>query len=303
MDTKELTAILVVAMVGCVIVAGFVPVVGESVSDSTTFNNAGYYRMAEVENEPITMFWDHANPDKLTVNDDIIDLSTVPTNKVVTVLVTDKTIVRYAPISSDTLFQVYSDSGYLGAGVNAGTDMTITIENGTLTAFNGTTTYTKTISNGYYANNTGNWIMKYDGETAFIHDSDSIIVLAGNTKVGDVNIGIYAQGNITDGLDIETVQTDSVLRTPTYGEVTFNYTAVGGYLDLVKLSNCQFTVTLDDTTVNATYSYFLVPYEVTAEKAIHADDNTASIISMLPFILIMGIVLMFVGVVIVRRYV
>lgn len=290
---------LVITLVVGIILAGSVlmPVLNDATKTEVTYTNEGYYRMAEIGDESISIVWDHTEPTQLTVNDEVVDLSKVPKNTVTTILVTDQTIVRYAPITSDTLVQIYSSTGYVGAGVNAGTDMEITIEDTTLTAFNGTTTVTKTIAGGYYVSNDGKWIMKANGTDAFIHKDDSIIVLAGNTTVGSVAVGVYANGTINDGLDIDTVQTDSVVRTPTYGDVTFTYTDVSGAIDLVKLSDCKFTITLDDTTVNATYSYFLVPYEVTAELSQHLTPGQIALMGAIPVLVIVALLVVAVGVV------
>lgn len=303
MESKNLLTLAITLTVG-IILAGslLMPVINDATTTERTFTNDGYYRMAEIGDEAITIAWDHTEPKQITVNDDVVDLSKVPTNKVVTITVTDKTIIRYAPISSDTLIQVYSSSGYYGAGVTAGTDMTITIEEGTLTADNGSgATISKTITNGYYASNDGKWTMKTDGESAFIHKDDSVIILAGNTTVGGATIGVYGNGTINDGLSIETVPTDSVSRVVTYGDVTFNYTDVSDYLDLVKLSNCQFDITYNDTTASATYSYFLVPYEVTAELSQHLSSGEIAIMNALPLLIITALVVMAAGALFLKR--
>lgn len=299
----NLMSLAIVLTVGVILTGSLlVPVLDDATETERTMTNTGYYRMSEIGTEDTTIVWDHTTPDKLTVNDEVVDLSKVPKNKITTIVITDATVVRYAPITNDTLIQVYSSAGYYGAGATAGTDMTITIEEGTLTADNGSgTTVSKTITNGYYASNDGKWIMKEDGKDAFIHKDDSIIVLAGNTAVGSVSVGVYANGTINDGLDIETVQIDSVVRNPTYGDVTFNYTDVTGYIDLVKLTNCQFTVTLDETTIDATYSYFLVPYEVTAELANHLDNGQIAILNAIPILIITALVVMAAGALYLKR--
>ena len=285
---NRITGLVIALVVGGLLVGGLlIPTVQGMTATEKTFENEGYYKMVEIGEEPITIVWDHTTPDKITVDGEEVDLSNVPRNKVTTLIVTDATIIRYAPITNDTLIQVYSSSGYYGAGANAGTDMTITIDAGTITANNGTNSVSKTFTTGYYVSNDGNWIMKEDGKDAYIHKDDSIIVLAGNTAVGSVSVGVYANGTINEGLEIETVQIDSVVRNPTYGEATFNYVEVNECKDLVKLTNCQFAITLDDTTVTATYSYFLVPDKVTAELTNHMD---ATQIAMFGVISILGIV-------------
>lgn len=303
MEKMNALTLIITLVVGVILTGALLgPVISDATKTEVTYTNEGYYRMAEIGDESISIVWDHTEPKQITVNDEVVDLIKVPTNKVVTIAVTDETIIRYAPVTSNTLIQVYSSAGYYGAGVNDGTDMTITIGEGTLTADNGSgTTVTKTITSGYYASNNGKWIMKTDGETAFIHKDDSVVVLAGNTNVGDVTIGVYANGTINDGLSFETFPVDGEAHVVTYGDVTFNYTDVTGYIDLVKLSNCQFDITCDDTTATATYSYFLVPYEVTAELSQHLTPGQISLVGAIPVMVIVALLMAAVGAIALRR--
>ena len=300
METKSIVQVAVAVLVAVLVfVAVLVPVVGNATASTDTFTNSGYFRMAEID-EPVTIEWDHTDPQKITVNESVMDLSSVPRTHIVTLVATDSMIVRYAPITADTLVQSYSSTGYIGAGVTAGSDMSITIGDGSITTTSGSSTTTQSFESGYCISPTGNWIMT-EGK-AKVHTTDSIIVLAGNTKVGDPTVGIYAPGTIEDGLDFTTVQTSSIVVTPTYGDVEFDYTPVSGYNNLVTLSECDFQITVGSTTVDAVYSTFLVPYNVTAERTIHMTDAEASVIGIIPILVIVGLLISVIGIAIARRY-
>ena len=319
MDTKELTAILVVAMVGCVIVAGFVPVVGESVTASTTFANDGYYTMDKLdENTARVIEWEKASPNQITIDGEPFLMSFAELNKSYTLVGSETLILRYQAEATTTGLQVYSSEGYVSFHLNTSADngdkVTVTIENNTLSfVTNGTTPLTKTYTSlgtdGYIINGdgTGDYaVMKKSNVPANVLGDSNIRLIGVCVRGGPTGIAIYGNGTIDDGITLSTIYSASGI-TVTYSEPVANDTAVNGYVDLYKLNNYTFTITYtngqDTGTYDATYSYFIVPVSVTAEKTIHADDNTASIISMVPFILIMGIVLMFISVVLVRRYV
>lgn len=311
MEIKELTAVLVVAMVGCILVAGFIPVVGESVSATTTFKNDGYYSMDKVNNTAnIVITWDHTDPNVITIDDKTLDVSFATSGLAYTVVGGEDLAVRYVKSGTTTYFQGLG-STYFNGGANQ--DITITVANGEVVCKSNRSdipdyTVTYTFDNSVYVanpNGTGNYsyVMKDSTKSAYIN-GDSIMTFVGVTNLENNKlVGIYGVGTLDDGMDISTIMAQGA-TVDSYSEPTPTYTAVNGYNDLYALDKYEFTITYDTTsTYDATYSYFIVPAEVTAEKTIHADGNTASIVSMIPFILIMGIVLMFVGVVLVRRYV
>lgn len=302
MDTKELTAILVVAMVGCVIVAGFVPVVGESVSASTTFENDGYFKLDKYT-DSYTFEWDYNDPSKLVINDETYEYTNT-SGLALSIILGERFAVRLADNNANISF--FGAGTFVPANATY-PNITVTYTGGTLTVTNGTNT--KVISDVaeiYSYAKDGPYVMKKSTSPAYLNSgseiiADSEIYASGQTFNGTNYIFWHMAGTIDNMVYPDTF--DSAL-TVTNETIHGSYTA--GYNDLYTLDNITFTATASyqsGVTYNITASYFVVPAEVTAEKTIHADDNTASIISMLPFILIMGIVLMFVGVVIVRRYV
>lgn len=298
MDTKELTAILVVAMVGCVIVAGFMPVLNETVESDTTFTNKGYFYMDKITDSTVrTIVVDSTDLNTILV--DNVAVSNGSTGIGATIVCSDNWLIR----TTNAGAQVFTSSG-AGAGTSSSQPiMTITIEAGQVEV-TASSTQTLTFTEGFaITNQKSDWVMKSANASAYMVAGsdivDSELTAMGRSSAGGNNaIGIRITGTVLD-VDISEFTNTSVV----FGEPTINAVAIDGYNGLYQLTDIQFTGTINDNTSNVTYNRFIVPAEVTAEKAIHADDNTASIISMVPFILIMGIVLMFIGVVLVRRYV
>lgn len=303
MEIKELTAILVVATVGCILVAGFIPVVGESVSATTTFENKGYYDMTYTETDNLVFKWEYTNPNQVKVNDEIVPLITA-NSTLKTIICGDDWLVRYAYNSTiGTFVQFYGNTGsQVTASVGNETDLTITCSSGSVSVVNTAETpdtFSTTYTHLYVVANSGNLVMKEQNTPAYLN-GDSEIIAMGLSRVGTIsNLGISITGNINDGFTWTLFRGSDV----TFSNEESVYTTVSGYVDLYQLDKLTATATNSTGSSDLTYSYFIVPAEIVAEKAIHADDNTASIVSMIPFILIMGIVLMFVGVVLVRRYV
>lgn len=289
MDTKELTAILVVAMIGCVIVAGFIPVVGESVSATTTFENEGIYYMT---NPAESMHVEYTGGTSWVIDDEPLNYTSIGATNIV---VFDNSFIR--------------NNGQIRGTVNTGWDNAdVVIGNGTITgtANDGAVTVNYTYDTVYIAtNDKSSWIMTKPTNTTYIK-GDSELIGMGLTGVKDgLNVDHYITCYVTVN-DLEaTVTTNST--SVTISDIVLNTVAVNGYIGLYEFNSVTFKATWTDTNGTAitdcTYNILIAPSTVTAEKAIHADANTASIVSMIPFILIMGIVLMFVGVVIVRRYV
>ena len=318
MEIKDMTAILVVAMVGCILVAGFIPVVGESVSATTTFENESYYTVDKLDSSTESVItWEKSNLDYINVNGTDIDMSQFVSSgrTSFTLIGSESLVIRYEKTSA-----VFAGIQGYGIGARyisfhsnspttAGDKVTITVSNGNVNVSSDGTeplNYDFTNSSGFIINpnGTGDYAVMKKADVPANVLGDTEVYLIGVSVAGGPNaIALYGVGSIDDGVDISTVYKPNSITTVSYSEPVATYTAVNGYEDLYKLDKYQFTITYDANTYNATYSYFIVPASVTAEKTIHADENTASIISMIPFILIMGIVLMFVGVVLVRRYV
>lgn len=294
MEIKDLTAILVVAMVGCVLVAGFIPVVGETVEPNVKIINEGAYNLTD-NDDNYTIIYDPSG--KYIIGDKEIPFSDLPADSI-TIASAKNMLLRFQNWSAQSynlwLF-VDGATPVVIASVLNDSPVTITFNNGTFTWGENTSSYTSDDSVRIF-NPDGAYTMTKYNESATILKDTTVIVGNGTTLVNAWTNRFYIEGT-----------TDDITVTPATGitvsNVQVNTTDISSLKDGVKLDSITFTATDGENTVNATYNRVIVPIEITAEKAIHADENTASMIAMIPFILIMGIVLMFVGVVLVRRYV
>ena len=303
MEKTNLLTLVVTLTVG-IILAGslLMPVISDATETERTFTNDGYFRMTELESDTnTTIEWDHTVPEVISVNDEDCDLSMLPIGKQVTIVGSDKMIIRYDHRdATNTVVQVFTAAGYFAVSVAGATDLSITLSGFDITATDGTNTRSVTATKGVYAEPTGDWIMKQSETAAYVHTSDSVIILAGITQM-NTNIGVYATGTIEDGLDYTFVPTSGSPPTVTFGDTTFNYSEVANFNDLVTLTNCTFDITENDTSSEANYSYFLVPYKVTAERSQHLNDGEIALMNALPILVIIGLVLAAVGAIFIRN--
>ena len=304
MQTNELIGLVVVGLVGCIMVAGFIPVLNETVDPDTTFTNDGYFHLNKInatDNATYTISWDADDSDILTVNG--VDISVSSTN--------GGSFLQYSIFASETdMIRVGTTDGtgvtlawvqIRGGQIAYATTSTLfnaTIANGTLTAtFGENDTRTATYTTAYIIDETGtgSYVMKKSNESAYML-ADSIIY-----SVGFTHPAVYRVEGTIENVTVTNLQSGDTEVTISNEQI--HKSVVSGYNGLYAFDNVTFDATISGVTTTNTYSYVIVPYEVTAEKTIHADSATASMIALLPLILIMGIVLMFVGAILVRRYV
>ena len=231
------------------------------------------------------------------MGDKSVDLSNVPNDLATTIVGTTDCLIRYQIYSGGThqRIQGYSDDlNYTASSASTTNNGSFSLTiNGYETSytFNNGTTKTSTVSDGFYIDPDGDYILKYSSSPAYIKENDSVIVLSGQTD----NIALYGSGTVDSGLSFDNVFVES--NTVSYGEVSFNYTDVNGYIDLISLSSCVFDRTLtnsdnETSTSTLTYSYFVVPYEVTAERSVHPDESMGVILDIIPLVIGVGLLLL-----------
>ena len=308
MDVKNFVGLLVFGVIGVIVLSAFVPIISETTSATKTFVNDGYYRLSETDGETVIV-WDTGNtPNTITVNDVDYDLSAMglTANMSYTIAFADDFLLRYFPLGSASNMQVWGSS-YSGVGVGQSTGVvatfTITSSGITLEKSDGSATQTASHTGKYFAiNKAGDYIMKKSDKTAFVLEDSSIFYAGGISTVGaGGNItSIYFEGS-TEEIDY-TVMRSGV----TVSNSNVVYTDVSDYIGLVNLDRVTFTTTYETGgetyTNNQTYSYFLVPYEVTAEKSVHPDDALSSVIDLLPLIAGIGLFIILVAEFLYSRY-
>lgn len=128
-------------------------------------------------------------------------------------------------------------------------------------------------------------------------NGDSEILADGQSAIKTGQAGVFKiTGNITDGFTV-TPQTLGV----TVSDVVCNYEAVDGYIDLYEVTSITFTTVYDGETRAQTYSSYIVPAEVTAEKSVHATGVELTIIQILPVLVLVGVLMMIVTAFIANR--
>ena len=283
--------VLVVALViGIVLVTSAVVPLASDYSEAKTFKNAGYYDMTYTETDNLVFKWESSTPNQVKVNDEVISL---PQSDIIakTILCGDNWLVRYAYESSlKTFVQFYGASGsQVIASVSAGTDITITCSNGSVSVENTASTpdtFSATYTHLYVVSNSGDLVMKTKDNPVYLN-GDTPVVAMGLSKVGTVsNVGIIINGTIDDGFTWDIFRGTGV----TFSNEAAVYTEVADYLDLYSLEKLTATATNSTGSSDLTYSYFIVPAEVSADP-----DNPAAYKNLVRVVPLMAFIMLVVA--------
>lgn len=299
METKNMVGTIVTLAVVVVCVAAIMmPVLNDATTTEKTFTNEGVYYYGIFGTTDTYTFEFDASDGSITVNDTEIDtLSGVTSGTTYSLLATDDTILRYGYNSSNQEYYLQT----VGA-TNASTADTIvaTISEGALSVTyttDGTDTV-KTISfTELYAivPTEDAAVLKQSSSEVYIK-GDSELFASGLTTVTAWTNMFHFEGTYDDGITISSGNTAA-----TFDNIEWNIEEVDGYEDLYKLTSIEFDITISDTTKHATYSYFAVPTEVTAEKTVHFSDGENTLLNAIPVLVIVALVIGAVGIAITSR--
>lgn len=303
MDTGKFVGLLVFFLVGALVLVAFVPVIQETASATDTFTNDGYFKMTKYEEDTdITIEWDYTNPTKVVVNGETY---TLDNNVSVTIAFVENAGIRI--YSTQSGMQALMPQGTMAADVGESENMTVVFSEGTVTAtipregsddLTLSTTYTAPI---YCISSDGNYVMKKSNESAYMLKDTEFIGLGVTTITGAGSKVILVKGTIEDGATATIVTTSGTPATLT--DPVLTNTTVAGYVDLYQLDKITFAGQVTGSAdTNITYSYFVVPAEVTAEKTYHPDSALSTIISLLPLIAGVGLLMFLVGEFLYTRY-
>ena len=311
---NKLIQYCVMAAVGVLVFASLlIPIVNEASATNATFTNEGYYSLVKIDDTTdATIIWDASNPTVFNINGSDIDLTATGR---LTILGSDKICVRYSTASNTHQIQVFGSyggvQGYKAANESSGDVATITIHAGVVSvAISNEAAKDFDLGNDAYLltadTTTADYVavMKITTEKAYLL-KDSEIVICGISVANSrtEGIGVFAKGTMGDGITFSTFYVGSnYTGDVTFTDITTYAEEMNGYKDLYALEKYTATINYNGgSTSNATYSYFIVPAEVVAEKTVHADDSTRAIIGVIPIIVIVGLVAAIVGVVAIRR--
>ena len=306
MDPKRIVALVVGASVMVLIFSALlVPIINDATTTEKTFINSGaFYVEADPSNEYTLQYDRGSEPGVLYVNDVPIAL---PSSSY-SVLVLDKSILRMEGFNNT---MEYRGNGSTIAGIGV---LDITVSAGSVTGtyqrFDGPTEFTwptTTYTDAYVISDSTQDLIMSDYAIPVKMNEDSPIFGFGLTRDGAGGTALFLskiEGNIEDGVTVGIldVNTGEALSGATVSNLSINATKLNEYVDLYQLTSITYTVTLaNESTYNVTYSAYIVPAEVTSELAVHPDAATLSMLSVIPIIVMIGIVLAVVGVAIVGR--
>lgn len=254
--------IIVSIMVGVIMIGGvLVPVLNDAAADSTTFNNRtdSMFEMVEInENSNYVFEWKYTDPTHAIVNGEIVSLKSASI-----ICNADTFLIRYGSDSTGYYLQGVGSTGniFVTSGGSTPKDLTITIADGTLTATaTGTESVTTPVSDGFAIAPSGDWVMKSPDQIAYLH-GDSRIVAMGLTFMDVWNRGFYIDGTV-NSVNVTCFNSETF----TISNIVINSSVNEKYTDLYELDKISFTASNGTDSWDATYNYFIVPAEITAEK-------------------------------------
>ena len=316
MEPKNILEMTVGIVVGVLVLSAILfPVIDTASTTENTFTNEGYFYMQKITADDTTPHVLSYETDGTNTNltyklDDVeIPKTNWPAGSLNLTLATDgESWVMRASANSEYVGLQGVGSTLNFGGHNTRTT-TVTFESGTVTMdrtiYNpdtGQTSVGSTLTGSYtdlwlYSPTPTDYVMKMADKSAYML-ADSEYLAMGITLVSQWNTAIKITGNVNE-FNATIVYPPNITTTVTNDEI--HKTAVSGYDGLYSLDKLTFTIDDGTTTVDATYSYFIVPAEVTAELAVHASQDEIQILETIPILITVGLILGIVGVAFSRR--
>lgn len=299
-------ALVVSVVVALVVFGAVIPIFADTTQASDTYTNEGYFRMSHYDaTTDHTLTWTYEEPNVVTVDNVKVPIDYNVASGQTSIVIDTNFIVRYFTDSAGVVSGVSYLAGVSGtkvATVANNETATFTFTSGTMAADVGSYTgLTNTYTDIYLPTLDGPFTMKKADIDAYMN-GDSEIVAYGTTRInsstgliGAPGVGLAFNGSIDDGATGFVWRNSDVA---TLSNIKVNGTEVSSHIDLYMFDSitatATYTETVDDETVTTdtlvTYNYVLVPYEVTAERAVHPDATLTAILDMLPFIIGAGLV-------------
>lgn len=289
----KIPAIAITAVVVVIVLAGvLMPVLDDATAKEDTFTNEGYTRMSETSDTIVITWTPSVDRNTIKINDVDYDLLSFPKtwNTSYSIAFSDDFILRvYMDGAGADNIQIWQSGYRNGASKSSTYTATFTISDSAVTFNSGapdatTSSYTHSGSS-FVMDTDGDYIMKDKAKSAYILKDSSIVYAGGISAISSsVSSGMYFEGTLNN-LEFYPMQTLTV------SNVQCDYTEDSDYIDLVSLNKITFDTTYSDATVSQTYSYFLVPYEVSAERAVHFTDNENAIFAAIPIMVIVALLI------------
>lgn len=304
MNTKEMAMGITAVVIATVIaISCVVPIITDSVKTEDTFTNDGVYTMSKITNgdpDTTTIVWDSTAAKVFNVNGVDIEFTESSSPIPYSIIAADNFALRYTIRSSGigpdiSLYDSSTGGLVYSANSQSNKVVTITLTSGMMTLSDGSgSPKSESYTKAFALSPTGAFVMKKSNVEAYVK-SDSEIFGTGRTAVtiGDstANYNINLVGTVED-IDV------TVFYPPedvTVSDIVISSTSVGSHNDLFKFDQVSFTMTEGTDVNNAVYSQVIVPYKVTAERTVHPDAMTNTILGIVPTMIILGIVVGAVG--------
>lgn len=304
MDTGKFIGMLVFFLVGALVLVAFVPVIQETTSATDTFTNDGAFYVEVEPNDTYTIEYDNT----VANNTIIVNGTEITLDRDYTLVALENAILR---LNSSGHKLDWNGNGSYIVNINK-LDLTIASGSitGTYTSTGDETEWpTMTYDKIYVISPTEQSLIMSDYSVPVKVKGDSELFAMGRTILNDngVNkqflvqiVGSIDDGvnviisNVSTGIDIGAVITD----------LSINYTPVQGYNDLYTLTSITFKAATEigGQTSNVTFSAYIVPAEVTAEKEYHPDSTLSTVINLLPLIAGVGLLMFLIGEFLYTRY-
>lgn len=297
MESKNLIGMVMTLVVGIICVGALlVPVLTAATATEETLQNDGYFRMNKItadSEETYTIDFVKAT-NTLTLNGEVFDTSELSSGVSYSIVALDNGLCRF---QNGLRIQSWLE-GVDGSTGYASVRSTIELSNGTIThtyysvdVDTITATKTSTYTTAYVIDPTGDYVMKYSDSPAKVFDDTEVYA------IGITNLNNSEDSTVLSVLkmtgDASEVTFSAIVggTTATFDDIVIDKTADNDYVGVYDLNKVTATATYDNTETAITYSYFIVPYEITAELSDHLSTGEIAIIMAIPIVVIMAIVM------------
>lgn len=281
MEIKPAMVAIAAFVVITVIAAVLMPILDDATTTQDTYTNEGLWRMEEFAND---MKWEYSSGTWYFNDVEQISGSTITSN-------TGSSAVL------GTNWSIRANGWIRGETITGNSTNPITIvANDTVTVQDGNSTPITVDNSGYGVKNDGNYVMTAYNQSCYVL-GDSTIYATGQSSVGTGRCVVHLEGSINDGITghVYAIKNDSYTDL-TISNIVVDYEEVAGHKDLYKLNKVTADISMldgDSNTISGsvTYSSYVVPYEVTAERSIHLTDSENTILLVIPALLIIAILI------------
>lgn len=302
MDNK-IVMISIAAVIGIIVLGSvLMPILDDATATTDKFTNDGKSYIKTTSEGKYTLTWDPTDPNNAVVNGGSFPIWSPGdgVKNISILMIPEVGIMRYNHGAGESDFVSIQAVGFAFSFTQS---FTFTYENGAYSIV-GATTVTGTSDEVYAIGPNGDFVLKNPTDAAYVNP-DSEIIGMGVTTVTFWNNGFQVSGS-ADDVEVYVYNLGSGTTAIVTSDVDSDYAPVSEYVDLSTIKQVTFTATAtptegDPVVKDCTYNYFLVPHEVTAERAQHFSDGQIAIFAAIPVMIILAVLLGVVALVIRSR--